>query len=166
MGEPCTVAGPAPLTPTAPVCAKPDSDCSAVMAAPVVPAPRAVGGKKKLRNARTTAKSDLGGRLAAVRLVQATEESKPAQVPAAAVQDEDLLSDALIEAQIKNELYAQIGKSSYTLEVESAAGVVNLAGESPDRAHRDRAMRIARQSPGVIAVHDQMQIKSFDTDAK
>ncbi len=165
-GEPGTEARPAPLTCTAHAHAKPDSQSSATSAAPAVPASRSVGGKKKLRNARTAAKPGSGVRLAAVRLVQTPEEAKPAQAPAAAVQDEDLLSDALIEAQIKNELYAQIGKSSYALEVESAAGVVNLSGELPDRAHRDRAMRIARQFPGVLAVHDQMQITSFDTDTK
>lgn len=80
-------------------------------------------------------------------------------VPAVAGNSGNTIGDALIEARIKNELFARTGKSSYPIEVESANGVVNLSGLSPDRAHRDRAMRIARQVAGVREVHDRMEIK-------
>ena len=85
---------------------------------------------------------------------------------AAAASPGDGMNDALIEARVKNTLYAKTGKSSFALEVVSIGGVVSLSGQMPDRAHRDEAMRIARQCAGVRQVQDQMKLKLIDADAK
>ena len=71
----------------------------------------------------------------------------------------DTMGDALIEARIKNELFARTGRSSFLIEVESADGVVSLSGPSPNRTSRDRALRIARELSGGREVRDLLNIK-------
>ena len=95
-------------------------------------------------------------------LTAAKGEAETTVVPAASVGSGERMSDALIEARIKNELYAKTGKSSFAIDVASTAGVVSLSGQMPDRAHRDEALRIARHSPGVREVLDQMKFKASE----
>jgi hyperosmotically inducible protein len=55
--------------------------------------------------------------------------------------EDDQLKDAAVAATVEN-------------------GVVTLAGTAPSDSVRQRAVELARQTPGVIDVHDQIQVES------
>ncbi len=120
--------------------------------------------KSSLELSEAVAKSVAGVRHVSNNLTLAPSESETSGVKTAAVESGHELKDALLEAKIKSKLIAKTGKSAFAIEVEATDGVVSLSGDSPDRAHHDRALLIARQTTGTLEVHDLLKIKAADAD--
>lgn len=122
--------------------------------------------KSSLELSEAVAESVTGVRHVTNNLTLAPSETETNGVKTAAVESGHEMKDALLETKIKSKLIAKTGKSAFAIEVEATDGVVSLSGDSPDRAHHDRALLIARQTTGAREVHDLMKIKPADIDAK
>jgi osmotically-inducible protein OsmY len=122
--------------------------------------------KSSLELSEAVAKSVTGVHHVVNNMTVAPTEAETNGVKTAAIESGHEMKDALLEAKIKSKLIAKTGKSAFAIEVEATDGVVSLSGDSPDRAHRDRALLIARQTTGALEVHDLMKIKPADADVK
>jgi osmotically-inducible protein OsmY len=68
------------------------------------------------------------------------------------------LKDASMEADIKLELYKDIGTTARKIEVEAVEGVVSLRGTVPDEARKAVALATAKKSKGVKSVVDLIEV--------
>jgi hyperosmotically inducible protein len=67
--------------------------------------------------------------------------------------------DTAITARVKSALLAEAEVSGLAINVETANGVVQLAGEVDNQAHIDRAVQIASKAEGVKSVQNQLRVK-------
>jgi hyperosmotically inducible protein len=68
------------------------------------------------------------------------------------------LDDTTITARVKYELFDQAGELAMDINIETAKGVVQLAGWVDSEADKTRAGEIARKSEGVVAVSNRLLV--------
>jgi len=67
-------------------------------------------------------------------------------------------SDATITAKVKTAMAADATVKARNIDVDTVRGVVQLNGNVGSIAERNRAMEIARDVSGVVAVRDNMKL--------
>lgn len=72
--------------------------------------------------------------------------------------DRTQIDDAAVTAKIKAKLAADPEVNPFEIDVDTTDGVVRLSGMVEDRGDRDEAVRIARNTDGVIRVVDDLKI--------
>ncbi len=118
----------------------------------------AVEKESSLARAGSLARSVEGVRHVTNNLTHAPDKDRGAAVESAAVKGGHEIKDALLETKVKSKLLAQTGAPALKIEVEAENGVITLTGSAPDSAHRDRALRLTRDTGGVTKVNDQLAI--------
>ena len=68
------------------------------------------------------------------------------------------VSDATLSARIKTAFAADDLVKARDIKVDTMRGVVTLTGVVSSAAERDKAIAIARNTKGVISVHDNMKV--------
>lgn len=68
------------------------------------------------------------------------------------------VGDARLEAQVKSRLVRAFGIQVLRLQVEAEAGAVSLAGAVGRDEHREQALAVAQQVPGVVRVTDLIRV--------
>jgi osmotically-inducible protein OsmY len=92
--------------------------------------------------------------------VTAPSGSAAQTAPGQAADHVDLeVQDATLEARVKKNLLAEIGRYAFDLEVEASAGVVSLRGTLPDQERKTIALRAAEQTAGVKKVIDLLRVR-------
>lgn len=92
--------------------------------------------------------------------VTAPSGSTAQTAPGQAADHVDLeVQDATLEARVKRNLLAEIGRYAFDLEVEAAAGVVSLRGTLPDQERKTIALRAAEQTAGVKKMIDLLRVR-------
>lgn len=71
---------------------------------------------------------------------------------------EQEIKDAALEAKLKHQLLAEIGKNALKIEVEATNGAVSLRGTVPSAAVKDSALRVAKAASGVKKVIDLIHV--------
>jgi hyperosmotically inducible protein len=70
------------------------------------------------------------------------------------------LGDAAVTARIKTALLADEGVDGASIDVDTSRGLVTLSGNLPNAAQVDRALQVARGTPGVRAVESRLTIST------
>jgi osmotically-inducible protein OsmY len=70
------------------------------------------------------------------------------------------LDDATITARVKAEFVADETVDALDIQVETFKGVVQLSGFADSQRQIDRAGQIARNTPGVQSVRNDVRLKS------
>lgn len=70
------------------------------------------------------------------------------------------MKDAAITTSINAELTRDKSLSALKINVDTTAGRVLLKGSAPDAGSRDRATQLAQQVQGVVAVDNQLKVRS------
>jgi len=80
--------------------------------------------------------------------------------PKAPQQDgfEAKIKDQMLEADVRVHLLGDVGSAGLTLKVEAASGVVSLRGPMADAALKERALKSAKETPGVTSVQDLLTV--------
>jgi osmotically-inducible protein OsmY len=92
--------------------------------------------------------------------VTAPSGSTAQTTPGQAADHVDLeVQDATLEARVKKNLLAEVGRYAFDLEVEASAGVVSLRGTLPDQERRTIALRAAEKTAGVKKVIDLLRVR-------
>ena len=68
------------------------------------------------------------------------------------------LGDVAVTARIKTALLADEGVDGASIDVDTSGGLVTLSGSLPNAAQVDRALQVARGTPGVKAVESRLTI--------
>lgn len=68
------------------------------------------------------------------------------------------VGDALLEARAKTALIGEIGTNAFSVELESADGVVTVRGELPSGDLRDAAIATLEEVDGVTEVVDLVEL--------
>jgi hyperosmotically inducible protein len=71
---------------------------------------------------------------------------------------EEVVGDASLTAKIKSKMALDDAIKSININVNTDGSVVTLAGSVRSEAERKRAVQLARETAGVTAVIDRMQI--------
>ena len=69
------------------------------------------------------------------------------------------LADGRLTAKIKSKMALDDTVKALNLNVDTVGAVVTLKGYVGSEAERDRALRLARETEGVIRVVDQLQVR-------
>jgi hyperosmotically inducible periplasmic protein len=69
-----------------------------------------------------------------------------------------VIDDATITGRVKTALLNDPGVSGLRIDVDTFKGVVTLSGGVKSRAEADRAVAIARKTPGVVDVKSTLQV--------
>lgn len=77
---------------------------------------------------------------------------------AAAAQAREVLTDSSLTAKIKAKMALDDTVKARSLNVDTANGVVTVAGVVRTSAERDRALQLARETDGVRQVVDRTQL--------
>lgn len=72
----------------------------------------------------------------------------------------DTVDDATITARVKTALLNDPLTGGLRIDVDTFKGVVTLSGGVKSAAERDKAVDIARKTPGVVDVKSTLQISS------
>jgi len=73
--------------------------------------------------------------------------------------------DAELEIRVKRSLLRYAGeKAARQLEVETVDGIVSLRGTVDDATHRELALKVAGETPGVRQVLDLVRVRAAATD--
>jgi hyperosmotically inducible periplasmic protein len=80
-------------------------------------------------------------------------------VMGAAPQVQGGVDDTSIVAQIKRALLADQELAQFVIDVDSKEGYVVLSGVAPSEAARDRATAIARATPHVNDIANQLSVR-------
>lgn len=92
--------------------------------------------------------------------VAAPSGSAAQTVPGQAADHVDLeVQDATLEARVKKNLLAEVGRYAFDLEVEASGGVVSLRGTLPDQERKTIALRAAEKTSGVEKVIDLLRVR-------
>lgn len=70
------------------------------------------------------------------------------------------LDDSVIVSKIKGKLVGEPGVRSLNIDVDVNRGVVTLNGIVKDRAQRSRVLVLAKETPGVVRVIDNLTIRN------
>ena len=70
----------------------------------------------------------------------------------------DTVDDATITARVKTALLNDPQTGGLRIDVDTFKGVVTLSGGVKSAAERDKAIAIARKTPGVVDVKSTLQI--------
>lgn len=105
------------------------------------------------------AKVDQQAERAKDEMKQETAEAR-ASADATANKLEGKVEDATITASVNAELAKDPSLSALRIDVDTSSGRVMLKGTAPDATARDRATQLAMNVKGVIAVDNQLQIRS------
>ena len=70
------------------------------------------------------------------------------------------IDDATITAKVKTNLTAEGAATLTQIDVDTNNGVVSLNGVVSSAAEKERAAQIARQTPGVTRVVNNLQVQS------
>ncbi len=95
------------------------------------------------------------GIMAGVKMDEAVAEQKSEAV---ADKAESALQDATITATVKTELAQDTSLGAQTIAVTTQHGLVEIKGNAPDAASRERATRIALAVNGVLSVENRLII--------
>ena len=79
--------------------------------------------------------------------------------PAPALQPRDDVDDTAIVAQIRKALTSDRELSQFMIDVDSKDGLVILSGVAASAAARERATEIARHTPQVQDISNQLTVK-------
>lgn len=71
---------------------------------------------------------------------------------------EEHVDDKTITANVKTALYADPGVKANEVNVTTFKGVVQLSGFVEDQSQKQRAGEIARQTKGVVDVHNDLVV--------
>lgn len=92
--------------------------------------------------------------------VTAPSGSEAQTAPGQAADHVDLeVQDATLEARVKKNLLAELGRYAFEMEVEASGGVVSLRGTLPDQERKTIALRAAEETAGVKKVIDLLRIR-------
>ncbi|HEX3130861.1 MAG TPA: BON domain-containing protein [Thermoanaerobaculia bacterium] len=92
--------------------------------------------------------------------VTAPSGSAAQTAPGQAADHVDLeVQDATLEARVKKNLLAEIGRYAFELEIEASSGVVSLRGTLPDQERKTIALRAAEKTSGVKKVIDLLRVR-------
>jgi hyperosmotically inducible protein len=72
----------------------------------------------------------------------------------------NIVDDATITGRVKTALLNDPDVSGLRIDVDTFKGVVTLSGGVKSRAEADRAVAIARKTPGVVDVKSTLQVTS------
>jgi len=72
----------------------------------------------------------------------------------------ETVDDATITARVKTALLNDPATGGLRIDVDTFKGVVTLSGGVKSAAERDKAIAIARKTPGVVDVKSTLQITS------
>jgi hyperosmotically inducible protein len=72
----------------------------------------------------------------------------------------ETVDDATITARVKTALLNDPATGGLRIDVDTFKGVVTLSGGVKSAAERDKAISIARKTPGVVDVKSTLQITS------
>ena len=72
----------------------------------------------------------------------------------------ETIDDATITARVKTALLNDPLTGGLRIDVDTFKGVVTLSGGVKSAAERDKAIEIARKTPGVVDVKSTLQISS------
>lgn len=70
------------------------------------------------------------------------------------------VDDSVITARVKSAFVADREVSALSIKVETVNGVVQLSGFADSRREIDRAAEVARNTPGVKAVQNNLRLKA------
>jgi hyperosmotically inducible protein len=73
-------------------------------------------------------------------------------------EDDETVSDGAITAKIKTKLAADPEINSFNVDVDTLDGVVTLSGVIAEAENVERIERIARETEGVVAVENELQV--------
>ena len=71
----------------------------------------------------------------------------------------DALADAAITAKVKSAFLADVDVKGFSIDVDTADGVVSLKGTLEQRTQADKAVAIARRIDGVKSVNSRIEVK-------
>jgi hyperosmotically inducible protein len=69
------------------------------------------------------------------------------------------MSDSAVTAKIKSKMALDDHVNARAINVDTSASVVTLRGNVASKYQRDRALRLARETVGVVRVVDRLHIK-------
>jgi len=72
----------------------------------------------------------------------------------------NVIDDATITGRVKTALLNDPSVSGLRIDVDTFKGVVTLSGGVKSRGEADRAVAIARKTPGVVDVKSTLQVTS------
>lgn len=72
----------------------------------------------------------------------------------------ETLDDSVIFSKVKSKLIGEPGIRSMNVDVDVNLGVVTVSGVVKDRASRDRIVVLARETPGVVRVIDNLTVRT------
>jgi BON domain len=81
------------------------------------------------------------------------------KVAEGANQVERVASDAALTTKIKSKMALDDSIDALEIDVDTANGVVTLNGSVDSPEHRERAVRLARETEGVVSVVDRLVIQ-------
>ena len=82
-----------------------------------------------------------------------------AKVGVAADKLGDRMSDSALTAKIKSKMALDDHVNARAINVDTSTSVVTLRGNVASKFQRDRALRLARETVGVVRVVDRLHIK-------
>lgn len=77
----------------------------------------------------------------------------------AADEARETLTDAALTAKIKSKMALDDVVRARKIDVDTANGVVTLRGSVQSAAERERAVRLARETEGVVSVTDRLEVQ-------
>ena len=95
------------------------------------------------------------GIMAGIKIGDAAAEQK---IEAAGDRSESALLDATITATVKAQLARDTVLGAQTINVSTEHGLVEIKGNAPDAASRERATRIALAVNGVLSVENRLSV--------
>jgi osmotically-inducible protein OsmY len=111
------------------------------------------------RTAAPDAAIGTSGRPVDVDRARAAGASVGEKVAQGANEVERVAADAALTAKIKSKMALDDSIDALDIDVDTAKGVVTLNGSVDSEQHRERAVRLARETDGVVSVVDRLVIQ-------